>query len=310
MRVRFAVAGVLFVSLIGLSSAGLSHARGLQPPAGQAAPAVTGLPTAPDQTFVSGEVTLRYREVGQGPPILLVHGYTGSVAAWFGFAGPLASTHRVIAVDVRGFGQSSKFGDPKRFGEPMADDLIRLLDSLKIDRAHVIGHSMGALIAANVVARYPTRVSSATLVAGPFYPDRATFARESAPWIADLEGGQGLTKFFSWLFPAMDPKTAAFASAQAMKSNDLPSLIAVLRALPDLIVPPAKALSVPTLVAVGTVDPLQPLSVALVAGSKAKLVEVKDADHITILRSPEVHKALGELLQGQAVTSGVANPPA
>jgi hypothetical protein len=37
---------------------------------------------------------------------------------------------------------------------------------------------------------------------------------------------------------------------------------------------------------------------------------VKDADHITILRSPEVHKALGELLQGQAVTSGVAKPPA
>ena len=212
-----------------------------------------------------------------------------------GYAGGNA---RVIAVDVRGFGQSSKFSDPKRFGEPMADDMIRLLDSLKIDRAHFIGHSMGALITANVVARYPARVSSAALIAGPFYPDRATFVREVAPWVADLEGGHGLTKFFSWLFPGMDAQAAATASGQALKGNDLPSLIAVMRALPELVVPSAKALSVPTLVAVGMGDPLHPLSVALVAGSKARLVEVKDADHLTILRSPELHTGASRAAAG------------
>lgn len=295
MRLRRAIALCLFLALTSLGGARPVLTVAAQAPAGPNAG--KGLPAAPDQTFTSGEVSLRYREVGQGPPVLLVHGYSGSIAAWFGFAGPLAVTHRVIAVDVRGFGQSSKFGDPKRFGEPMADDLVRLLDHLHIDRAHVIGHSMGALITANLVARYPARVSSAALIAGPFYADRATFVREAAPWVADLEGGSGLTKFFSWLFPAMDTQAASAASAMAMKSNDLPSLIAVMRALPDLVVPPADALKVPTLIVVGTGDPLRPLSVALAAGSTAKLIEVKDADHLTILRSPELHNALRELLK-------------
>jgi pimeloyl-ACP methyl ester carboxylesterase len=65
-----------------------------------------------------------------------------------------------------------------------------------------------------------------------------------------------------------------------------------MRALPDLVVPPAKALSVPTIIAVGMNDPLHPLSVTLATGSNATLIEVKGADHLTILRSPELHSAL------------------
>jgi pimeloyl-ACP methyl ester carboxylesterase len=295
MHLRFVFALCLSSALLA-SNASVPPLAALQA-AGQATFAGKGLPAAPDRTFTSGEVTLRYREVGEGPPVVLVHGYSGSLASWFGFAGVLAQTHRVIAVDVRGFGQSSKFSDPQRFGEPMADDIVRLLQHLQVDRAHFVGHSMGALITANIAARYSDRVSSAALVAGPFYPDRATFVRESAPWLADLEGGQGLTKFFAWLFPVMDSQAAAAASALALKGNDLPSLIAVMRSLPDLVVPRAKALAVPTIVAVGTGDPLLPLSVALAAGSNAKLVEVKGADHLTILRSPELQSALRELLQ-------------
>ena len=111
------------------------------------------------------------------------------------------------------------------------------------------------------------------------------------------EGVKNLVlKFFSWLFPAMEPGAASAASALALKANDLGSLIAVMRALPDLVVP-AKTLSVPTIVAVGSADPLHPLAVAFAQGSKARLIEVKGADHLTILRSPELHSALRELLQ-------------
>jgi pimeloyl-ACP methyl ester carboxylesterase len=255
------------------------------------------LAEALDQRFTRGDVTIRYREVGQGPAVLMVHGYSGNLASWFGFADLLSPSHRVIAVDVRGFGQSSKFADAAKFGEPMADDLVHLLDHLKIERAHLIGHSMGALIAANVAARYPSRVATAALVAGPFYADRATFVREAAPWIKDLESGQGLLNFFAWLFPKMDPKTAAMANTQALKTNDLASLIAVLRALPDLVVPPARALAVPALVTAGTGDPLHPLSVALARGSKARLLEIEDADHISILRSQEMLGAIRALLR-------------
>jgi pimeloyl-ACP methyl ester carboxylesterase len=268
--------------------------------------AVARLAEAPDKRFTRADVTIRYREVGQGPAVVLLHGYSGSLAAWIGFADLLSSSHRVIAADMRGFGESSKFAEAARFGEPMADDVVHLLDHLKVERAHLVGHSMGALIAANVVARYPTRVSSAALVSGPFYGDRATFVREAAPWIKDLESGQGLANFLAWLLPNMDQKTAAMASAQAMKGNDLASLIAVLRALPDLVVAPARALAVPTLITVGTGDPLHPLSVKLAAGSKARLLEIQGADHINILRNPEMQKALRELLQSGGKTEASA----
>jgi pimeloyl-ACP methyl ester carboxylesterase len=64
------------------------------------------------------------------------------------------------------FGRSSKFGDADKFGQKMVDDVVQLMDHLNIQRAHLVGHSMGALIAANVASRYPNRVSTAALVAG------------------------------------------------------------------------------------------------------------------------------------------------
>src|SRR6185436_6076227 len=105
-----------------------------------------------------------------------------------------------VALDARGFGRSTKFADPTRFGQNMVDDVVRLMDHLKIQRAHLVGHSMGALIAANVAARYPARVSTAALVAGPFWgePDITT---ESKRWTTDLEAGKGLENFVAWLLP-------------------------------------------------------------------------------------------------------------
>lgn len=308
MRVR--VFAVLFLATLA------PNASAPAPVLAQAV-AAAKLADAVDQRFTRGDVTLRYREMGQGPPVLLVHGYSSNLMVWSGIAEMLAPAHRVVAADVRGFGQSSKFADAAKFGEPMVDDLVHLLDHLKIDRAHVIGHSMGALITANLVARHPTRVATATLVAGPFYTPRATFEREVAPWVKDLESGQGLTNFMAWLFPKMDPKVVAMTNMQAMKGNDLGSLIAVMKALPTLVVPPARALAVPTLITVGTGDPLHPLSVTLAQGSKARLQEIAGADHITILRSPEMLAALRELLAAGAKTSrgadllaGVAFTPA
>ncbi len=178
--------------------------------------------------LTAGGVTLRYRELGTGDSVLLIHGYGAALESQTGLANTLASTNRVVALDVRGFGQSSKFAEPERFGQLMVDDVVRLMDHLKIARAHLVGHSMGALIAANVARRYPARVSSATLIAGPFYPDKATFTKEAAPWVADLESGKGLANFIQWLFPKMPPAMAAGVGGQAVKENDLPSLIATM----------------------------------------------------------------------------------
>lgn len=103
-----------------------------------------------DQFFDSNGVSIRYVERGTGPAVVLMHGYTGTLDRHFianGVFANLAQDHRAIAFDLRGHGKSGKPHDPGAYGEVMAGDVVRLLDHLKINRAHVIGYSLGALIA-------------------------------------------------------------------------------------------------------------------------------------------------------------------
>ena len=266
----------------------------------------TGIATAPDETLTTEGVTLRYRAVGAGEPVLLIHGYSASLESQVPLANALAPSHRVVAFDVRGFGKSSKFSEASRFGQLMVDDAVQLLDHLKITRVHVVGHSMGAVIAANLAARYPARVASATLIAGPFYPDKATFTKESAQWVADLESGKGMTNFVRWLFPAMDPNMSAGFSAQMLKTNDLPSLIAVMRSLPDLAIAGLGATGMPVLIAVGTGDPLHPLSKQFAQSSPgSRLLEIAGANHVSVAASAEFVEALRDLLERAQTRSGL-----
>ena len=110
-----------------------------QPAAAPAAP--------PDQFFDSNGVRIRYVEQGQGPAIVLMHGYTGTLDRHFianGVFANFAKDYRVIAMDLRGHGKSDKPHDPNAYGETMAGDVVRLLDHVKIPRAHVLGYLLGA----------------------------------------------------------------------------------------------------------------------------------------------------------------------
>jgi pimeloyl-ACP methyl ester carboxylesterase len=259
--------------------------------------ATPALLTAADQQFTAADVTLRYRDAGTGDPLVLIHGYGGTLETMGGIAAALPQQYRAVALDVRGFGRSSKFAEASRFGHAMVDDVIRLMDHLKIARAHVIGHSMGALLAANVAARYPDRVSNTVLVAGPFYADEATFTREAAPWVADLESGAGLKRFMLWLFPAWKPQMADMVNAQALKANDPGSLIAVMRSLPRLAIAGLPKNGNAVLLVAGTGDPLFPLSTAFAKQSPgARLVEVSGADHANVIVNPQAVSAMRELL--------------
>lgn len=268
--------------------------RGDVPQARQAgAPAPVSLAAANDQFLTAGELRLRYRDAGNrtGAPIVLIHGYSRSLEDWLMLADSFSVHHRVIAYDVRGFGQSSKFSDAGRYGAAMAEDVIALLDHLRIDRAHLIGHSMGALIAGNAAARYPQRIASASLIAGPFHSDSATFSRETARWVRDLQRGAGLRHFLPWLFPGLPDSVARAMSAQTFSTNDSVALIATMRSFGGLAVPRdrAAAATVPVFIAAGTRDPLTPLSRRLATEwPHAHYVELADVDHLEILTRPEV----------------------
>ena len=113
-------------------------------------------------------IRIHYLEAGQrtatGAPVILIHGYSGTARGnWFanGVADALAATHWVVAIDCRGHGQSDKPHDPQKYGPRIANDVIELLDHLKIDKAHVHGYSMGGGITAQLLATQPQRFLSA-----------------------------------------------------------------------------------------------------------------------------------------------------
>ena len=256
------------------------------------ATATPSLATAADQQFTSGDVTIRYRDLGTGDPIIFIHGYSASLETMFGIANALPAEHRKIAMDARGFGRSTKFASAEKFGQLMVDDVIKLMDHLKIQRAHLVGHSMGALIAANVVSRYPDRVSTAALVAGPFW-DEPQITIEAKRWTTDLEAGNGLTNFALWLLPGITQQAAAMTSAGMLKANDLPSLTEVMRALPKLKIAGLPRNGDKALLIAGTVDPLFPTSTAFAKQSPGStMLEVQGANHVNVIVNPEAVKAM------------------
>ncbi|CAN5518985.1 alpha/beta hydrolase [soil metagenome] len=106
-------------------------------------------------------VKIHYLLLGTGTPVVLIHGYTANAEAnWFrnGIAQALAKNHMVVALDCRNHGKSDK-PQPNGFGS--ADDVIELLDHLKITKAHIHGYSMGGAIVGQLMARVPDRFLSA-----------------------------------------------------------------------------------------------------------------------------------------------------
>ncbi len=119
----------------------------------------------PEKSQIGGR-TVRYLKLGEGgTPAVLIHGFGGDLNNWlFNHAG-LAAHRTVWALDLPGHGESGKAVETGSADE-LADSVIAFMDDRGIDNAHLIGHSMGALIAMTVAAKAPKRVASLALIAG------------------------------------------------------------------------------------------------------------------------------------------------
>jgi pimeloyl-ACP methyl ester carboxylesterase len=256
--------------------------------------------------FDSNGVKIHYVVQGKadGEPVLLIHGFTVNIELqWGPVLKALAKDYRVIAMDCRGHGGSEKPHDPKKYGLEMAKDAVRLLDHLKIDKAHVVGYSMGASIALQVVARYPERVRTATLGGnGLPQPGRAKLLTELAD---SLEQGKGLKPLILALTPKDQPRPTA-EQIQAIDTlllarNDPKALAAVLRGIRGkelaLTEDQIKGIKVPLLALIGEADPLR----AGVDALKKQLPDVKvvvidKANHMTAFNREEFVSGLKEFL--------------
>lgn len=110
-----------------------------------------------------GNISLYYEVHGRGVPLLLIAGLGSDVSSWLCVLKRLSSRFRVIVFDNRGCGRSS--ASHKKYSvSKLAEDAIKLLDHLKIERAHVLGHSMGGYIAQELAINHPRRVNKLILV--------------------------------------------------------------------------------------------------------------------------------------------------
>ena len=153
-----------------------------------AVPAVADTPVPPQGDWNAARKTvttadgqkLTYVEMGpaDGQPVLLLHGYTDNSHTWSLLA-PLLTGRRLIALDLRGHGGSA--APACCYGlDSLADDVVSFMDTMHIDKADVVGHSLGSMTAATLAAYYPERVDQLVLLS-----TATTLPESSANWLWD-----------------------------------------------------------------------------------------------------------------------------
>lgn len=116
---------------------------------------------------------IAYREVGAGPPLLLVHGFGESWRSWEGVVPDLASSYRLILPDLRGHGDSAPLAAPFDHRDA-ARDLAGVLDALGLERIRAMGFSSGATALLHLAVEEPERLQAVVLVGGaPYLPEEA-----------------------------------------------------------------------------------------------------------------------------------------
>jgi pimeloyl-ACP methyl ester carboxylesterase len=122
---------------------------------------------AHDDVFDSNGVKIRYVTEGEGEAVVLIHGWMADSSMWgrdskgrTKLDTSKTQGFRLIALDCRGHGKSDKPREPEAYGPEVAEDVVRLLDHLGIQEAHLIGYSSGVFVAGRVAATHPERVLS------------------------------------------------------------------------------------------------------------------------------------------------------
>jgi pimeloyl-ACP methyl ester carboxylesterase len=261
--------------------------------------------------FDSNGVRIHYTDEGQGEPVVLIHGFAANADLnWRvpGITQGLSEDYRVIALDDRGHGLSGKSHEVDDYGMEMVDDVIRLMDHLRIEKAHIVGYSMGGYIALKLVTSYPERAISAAPCGAGWEPpgERSDFRDALA---VSLEENGDFGPLFTMLDPegkGLGPIATWLSNRKLNAENDAIALAAVIRSLGDIAIP-EEALrdnKVPTLTVIGTEDPLR-VGVDRMKGvmSNHEVVYIEGANHLTAL-GPELLQHVKAFIDRHRVING------
>jgi pimeloyl-ACP methyl ester carboxylesterase len=226
-------------------------------------------------SFTSNGVKIAFATRGKGEPVVLIHGWLASAGLnWElpGISTTLAKDFHIIEMDVRGHGRSDKPKKAELYGDELVEDVARLLDHLKIKKSHLVGYSMGGIIAGKFVVQHPDRVHSVTL--------------GGMGWLE--KGGLG-----QWLFDQIgkyDPNAEALTICGRS--------LAKLALTKDEIM----SIKVPVTVLVGDKDIVKDLYVKPLRAVRKDwpVVEIQDGDHLSCVLRPQFKEQIHKWLTKQS----------
>ena len=244
--------------------------------------------------FDSNGVQIRYVTRGRGEPIILLHGFIFSAKSnWIdgGVFEASSRDHRVIAFDLRGHGASDKPHDAGHYGIEVTNDVLRLMDHLKIERAHVIGYSLGGIVALKLIEVAPKRLLSLVLGGAGWVRSGDPQWTALASMLEQIKPGETLSSHF-WPNKSQRPPQEVL---QIVDHNDPLALAALSRAMPDVAVTESvlRANRVPILAVFGANDPHQTEGTSMKGvASNFTLRVIPGLTHETLAGSEEFRNAI------------------
>lgn len=237
-----------------------------------------------------GRYLVYYQVVGEGEPVVLVHGLSGSLRWWRRNVPALARHYQVYLIDLPGFGMMRRF--PRRLTlDEVADDLVAWLRAMGLQKVSLIAHSMGGYLCMRVAATYPELVERLVLVSPAGIPKFRSLWGYALPLLVAVR----------YLTPRFFPVLAY----DALRAGPL----TLLRAAQDLLTRDVrayvKAIKVPTLLIWGVNDTLVPSVLGDVLRQEltnSRLFLLKKAGHVGMFDQPEVfNAAVLAFLRGEEV---------
>jgi len=215
-------------------------------------------------SFKANGVKIAYFTQGQGEPVVLIHGIHSSTELnWQkpGIIEEIATRYQVISLDLPGHGESDKSDAESVYGQQMVDDVVLLMNHLKIEKAHLFGYSMGGMVALKFTSQHPNRVHSLLL------------------------GGMG------WLNEG-SPVQRFWGNVSGREDSQTPD--ACIRGIAELAVSEAEltAISVPVTIIIGSQDPVKRMYVRPLQSARPDwpFVEIPDAGHLSTLMKPQFRR--------------------
>ncbi len=247
----------------------------------------------PDRTIDIGPVTLAVDDRGGTPatPLVLMHGFTGGRIDFEDVIDDLATERRVVAWDHRGHSDSTNTGDAASYTfDQLVDDAVSAVDALGLGRFHLLGHSMGGVVAQRFVLAHPDRVESLILMDTLAEPAQL-LAQEGIDKVVGIGRGKGMAAVAELMVGAAPASVALEADQPRIGARNryklshmdveaFGALAGELRTFPPLL-PRLTTVSCPTTVLVGELDTaLRGQSDAIAAAIPgAELVVIDGAAH-------------------------------